>query len=289
MRWDDLQVLLALDGSASLSEAARKLGVNQTTVSRRITALEETLEVRLIERDPDGVRLSPNGERAVAAAREMSTISDALEREILGKDAALRGRLRVTTVDMVALYHAELFREFAERHPEVKLELSTTYHQRSLTRREADLAIRFSNRPDEHLFGRKLVRVEYAVHSAAALVDKHGRRARLDRYPWLAWDEASGARVTEAWMKQHVPDARVACTYDSATAMHAAIRDGVGVAFIPCAYGDGLVRLRRIEPAFGYDLWALTHEDLRRTARVRAFMDHAALHFAKQRRRFRGR
>lgn len=289
MDWNDLPVLLAIARSSSLTEAAVLLGVNQTTVTRRLEALETATGSRLVERSKQGVSLTASGEGALAAVEQMEGLALELERSLLGGDARLSGSLRVTTTDTIAVYDAALFTSFSERYPEVELQVATGYRQQSLSRRQADVALRWSNRPEPHLLGRKLVRVDYALYGAQCLVARVGRRAALKKFPWIAWDPGSGARVTDAWVQKEVPEARVLCRYDSALAMHAAVKSGAAVAFMPCAYAErteGLVRLRPVEKSFSYDIWSLTHPDLANTARVRAFMSHAGEYFEGERARF---
>ncbi|MEM7156356.1 MAG: LysR family transcriptional regulator [Myxococcota bacterium] len=292
MNWDDLRVLLEVSRSTTMTQTARRLGVNQTTVSRRLGALEQALGVELVLRYRDGVTLTEAGLKAVRAVEGMETAAHDLERDLVGGDTRLAGSLRITTIDMISNYHPDLFSSFASRYPEVEIELHTSYDQRSLARREADLAIRWTSRPDEGLFGRKLARAEYAIYASAELVRAHGRRAKLSSFPWLAWSEASGARKTSEWMQGNVPDARIVCRYDYALSMHAAIRAGCGIGFMPCVYADGdpgLVRLRGVQAGFGYDLWCLTHLDLSRTGRVRAFLAHAGEYFDARGRAYAGK
>jgi len=230
-------VLLAVARGGSLNEAAAMLGINQTTVSRRLDQLEAQTGCRLVERDRTGARLTPSGEEAVLLIEQMEGVALDLERSLLGGDARLSGTLRVTTTDTIAFYEPRLFTSFGERYPDVELIVGTGYAEQSLAKRAADVALRWTNRPGEHLFGRKMTRVEYALFGAKRLAKKVGSRD-LGKYPWVAWDPGSGARLTEKWMAENVPEARIVCRYDSAISMHAAVLAGAGLAFIPCAFAD---------------------------------------------------
>ncbi len=291
MNWDDLRILVATARFPTLSGAARELGVNQTTVSRRLQSLEADLGVRLFDRGPEGIAITPAGERVVGAAARIADAVADLGRQAAGEDARLGGSLRVTTLDIVAAYDADLFGGFADRYPGIALELSTGDMPRNLTRREADIAIRWTNAPPEHLVGRRVARAEFALYGAVALLDGTAPGAELPDYPWLDWDDSVEARLTRAWMRRHAPDARIVCRFDAAPALHAAVKAGIGLAFLPCGYADrdpGLRRLRPPEPGFGMDVWVLTHADLRNTARVRAFTDHAAAFYTARRAAFAG-
>lgn len=291
MNWADLRILLAAARAQTMTEAARAVGLDQTTVSRRLEQLEDAVGSPLLVRDRKGMQLTPAGERLMRAAEQMETLVVDAERDIVGKDQALEGLLRVTLPDMLAQNHADLFAEFSNRYPGVRLDLSIGYAQRSLVRREADVALRFTKKPEAQLFGRKLVRFAYAPYATQRLVNTIGPRAPMDRLPWLAWDPTLGARGTERWLRKHVPRARIVARFDAGPALHAAVEAGLGAAIMPCVYGDsaGLVRLKPPFPELGYDLWALTHEDLRRTARVRAFLEHAATYVNKRRTEIEGR
>lgn len=291
MDWDHLRFFLAVAQAGTLSGAARQLGVNQTTVTRRLEALESELSTRLFDRTAAGLVVTPAGMEAMRAAERVADELAAIERNVVGRDARLTGELRVTTIDLVAVFEAPLFEAFGQRYPGVVLELSVDYFPRNLTRREADVAIRWTDSPPEHLIGQRMARAEYSLYGAQALLGRYPSDAGLEEYPWLAWDDAAEARMTTDWMRRNVPRARVVCRYDMALALHAAARAGQGLAFLPCAYADAdpmLRRMRDVEPGFGMDIWVLTHPDLRRTARVRAFLEFAAEHFAARRRAYSG-
>ncbi len=276
MNWDDLRFFLAVARQRTLLQAGKQLGVNHSTVSRRIHALQEDTGSRLFDRNPDGWVLTAAGEELLAIATRVESEFAAVDRTVLGQDARLSGPLRVTTIDMLAIYHADVFGSFADRYPDVELELSVDNTPRSLTKREADVALRMTNAPPEYLVGRKILRHEFAVYGARELVNTMDGED-LESIPWLAWDERVGARLTREWMQKNVPGARIACRVDTSTVMFACVAAGIGITFLPCAYGDTHPELRRIrepEDGFGMDLWLLTHPDLRATARVRAFMGH---------------
>jgi DNA-binding transcriptional LysR family regulator len=275
MQWDDLRVLLALARAGTLTRAAKQLGVNHTTVSRRIQSLEDQVGVRLFEKLPSGYVPTAAGAEVREVAERMEEEVHRLDRSVLGRDARLAGSLKVTTVGLMAETHAPDLAEFRRKYPLIELELSVGYQKQSLTRREADIAIRLTNQPGEHLVGRRAGRLEFAIFAAPALIDRVGDTDDLAAYPWLTWNKASGASLTSAWMADNVADAEIACRFNDAAALRAAVRAGMGLAFLPVTVAnlvDDLVQLRPPQPGFGMDIWMLTHPDLRRAARVRAFM-----------------
>jgi len=277
MNWDDLRFLLAIVRAPTLTEAAKSLGVTQTTVTRRLTVLEEQLGVRLVSRTSQGIVVTDLGHAVASAATDIEERVAALDRMLLSRDDSLDGRLRVATVDMVAHYDAALFHSFNERYPGITLELSTGIDTRDLGRDEADIAIRWTNNPSEPLVGRRIGPVPYAIFASQDLVDRVGADAPLEAFPWLAWMSNLDAVITAPWMREHTPKDRIVGRYDSALSLHAAVRAGLGAAFMPCMYaGEDLVCLRPTEPRFEYDVWLLVHPEARAAARVRAFLDHAS-------------
>ncbi|MEO1229521.1 MAG: LysR family transcriptional regulator [Myxococcota bacterium] len=282
MQWNDLSVLLEVSRCATMTEAAKRLGVDQTTVSRRLRALETSLGTQLVVRRRDGVDLTEAGVEASRSAEHMETISLDLERSLVGAESRLAGRLRVTTVEPIAVHHPDLFVDFGARFPDVALEVETHVGPRSLARREADVAIRWTRRPDEDLVAQKLVRAEFAIYVSKDLRASVGRRAPLSRYPWLSLGEEGDARPFHEFLHQIAPGAHIRCRFENLLSMQSALRAGGGAGFLPCAFGDDdpqLERLGPVRPGFGYDVWCLTHPDLRGTARVRAFVRHAVRYF----------
>jgi DNA-binding transcriptional LysR family regulator len=279
MDWDDLRYLLALSRAANLEQAALQLGVNYTTVSRRLSALQERAGVRLLEKQGRGWRLTQAGLDAVRAAEEMESQAQELERQWFGQDARLVGSLRLTTIDILGVFYTDALAEFTRRYPAIRLEINTENRAVNLTRRQADVAIRMTSSPPEQLYGRRLLRFTYRLYAASALVERVGAQAPPSSYPWLAWDEALAARVTEGWMRRHVPHAQIAVTLDASMMKLALLRAGVGVGFLPVVIGDQfpeLVSLLDAPEEFNTEVWLLTHEELRGAARVRALMEHMA-------------
>lgn len=277
--WDDLRVLLVVSREGTLVKAAKVLETTHTTVSRRLKALEAQVGSRVVDKRPDGASLTPAGEELVAAAAAMEAAAFAAEKRVLGRDAALSGVLRVATLDGIASGFARVFAEFTRRHPEVQLEISVNNDPVSLTRREADVAIRATDHPPEHLVGRKLGRFEYAIYVARSLVQDTGGDPELTAYPWIKPMARLGARRTEAWLAEHVPGVRIAGEFETTLSILAGVEAGMGACMLPCWMADPnpeLVRLTGVLPGMGIDIWVLTHPDLRHTARVKAFNEHLA-------------
>ena len=267
----------------TLSSAAKTLSVNHTTVARRIEALEAALGTRLFDKMPTGYVPTRAGEDILAVAGKVENELLELDRQVFGRDTSLRGILRVTTLDVFAVQHGKMFSSFCERYPEVTLETVLSITPQSLTKREADIAIRATNSPPPNLVGKKLGRMEFALYGAKRLVESREISSDLESYPWLAWDERIGRRGIDEWMKRNVPKAHIAVRLDSGVTNLCFLRTGVGISFAPCLWADAmpeLVRLTEPVPDLGTDIWLLSHPDLRHTARVRAFMDHVVENFS---------
>ena len=277
LNWDDLRYVLALSRHRTLSAAAAELQVRHTTVARRIERLEALLDARLFDRQPEGYFPTQAGEHLLETARRMEGSLHDLDLEMLGADARLSGPLRVTTTDVMAYHHAGIFERFCRANPEVCLELVVDTRFQSLSRREADVALRTTNKPDEALFGRKLCRFEYAVYGARQLIERAGKDAPLAALPWVHWDRSIPSPISDRWLREHVPEARFAARVDSMLMLETCVRRGLGLALLITAFADSdpdLVCLGPRVPSMAIDHWILTHPHLRHTARIRAFMDH---------------
>jgi len=281
--WDDLRIVLALARERTLSDAATALGVTRTTVGRRVRDAERRLGVRFFDRTDDGFTPTTAGQDLVETAERLEAEVHLAEGRLLGHDARLRGRLRVSTVDFVFAGFAEVFAAFVRRYPHVDLTVGVTNAQVSLQRREADVAVRLGNAPSAGLVGRRVGRLRFALYGARSLVESLADPSPAS-LPWIHMDERSDGRWLDAWLRTHAPAATVSMRSDDHAVRRAAVLAGIGVHFLPCFEGDalGLVRVGA-ELDEERDLWLLTLPDLRSNSRVRAFMDHTAAAFAAHR------
>lgn len=276
MNWADLQVLLAFQHEGTLQKAAAKLGVDISTVSRRIRALEADLDAKLVENVSGRLLLTAYGEQVVQTAITMAEEANSLQRTIKGKEAELSGVLRVAILDVQLFFHQDLLQSFSARYPHVTLELtSATSRLHSLTRREADIAIRVAKQPDETLVGMRALHTEYAIYTHRSVAEKPPES--WADIPWIGWDPALNARMIDAWMEKHVPAEQVRFRVDSAIAQFNLVEAGGGACILPVVYADlcnQLVCLSEFMDGFDTNIWLLTHRDLKRNGRVQAFMDH---------------
>lgn len=275
--WDDFRTVLAVCREGTLSGAARLLGVNHSTVFRRINALEEKLGVRLFERLPEGYAMTEAGESVREAGERIENEVLGLSRKLIGRDLGLHGTLRVTAPDAFAIkLLTPLLVQFSRQYPGIQLELSMANHYLDLTRREADVAIRATMTPPESAIGRRLCALVTTVYGASPYLEAKQADHALEQYAWLMPDDDLAQLPFARWLKKHFPTASIVYRSNSLLGLFEAAKRGMGIAPLPCFLGDpesGLQRLIEPPDALASELWLLSHPDLRRTARVRALMD----------------
>jgi DNA-binding transcriptional LysR family regulator len=291
MDWDDLRYVLAIHREKTLSGAAATLGVTRTTVGRRLKEAEARLGVRLFDRNEDGLTATATGDELAVSAMRIEEEIHVTEGRVLGLDAELRGRLRVSTVDFIFAGFPDVFASFIQRYPGVDVTVGVTNEQVSLIRREADIALRLGNSPSERLVGRRVARLKFEAYAARSLVERVGHDAPLSAFPWLHWDERSDGRWLDAWLRKNAPGAKVSLRADDYAVRRRALLSGIGVHFLPCFDGDAeptLVRLGASLTDEARDLWVLTLPELRNNSRIRAFMAHAHSSFKRHQRALEG-
>jgi DNA-binding transcriptional LysR family regulator len=278
--WDNLRHVLAVADAGSLAGAARLLGVNHTTVLRRLGAFEEQLGVRLFERLPTGYVLTAGGEELIAAARRIDDTVATLGRKLTGQDLRLSGTVRVTTTDtLMGSILPEILAAFRAAHPGIQLEIALSNSMFNLSKRDADVAIRPAKNPPEALVGRQVANIAFAVYGSPDYLAKHDSAADLAAHRWVAPDDSLAETSVAAWMRSELRGSEIALRADSLLALRQAAEAGLGLSALPCYLGDtspGLVCVHAPVAAMQTALWILTHEDLRHTARIRAFIEFAA-------------
>lgn len=291
IEWDDLRYVLAAGREGGLSGAARALGVNHSTVSRRIAAFEERLGVRLFERLRSGYALTREGEEVLDSASRVQEEIDALERRVVGKDARLAGPLRFTLPDHMADFLMSDLVAFSDRYPEIDLDVVVSYTAFDLNAREADVALRVAEAsPPEGLVGRRVAKHSSCTYAAPEYLARHDLAADPATARWLGWDDLV---PYPRWVKEsdfpHIP---VRGRFDHPQLQLAGARCGAGLARLPCFVGDPDPGLVRVPPASldeRWTLWLLTHRDLRATARIRAFLEFLYEVFQRERPLLEGR
>ena len=278
--WDDLNAFLAVCKAGTLSEAARLLEVDHSTVLRRVGALETCLSTRLFDRLPSGYALTAPGN---LFAEKLAGVADQIEaahRHVLGLDEAVGGLIRVTTTDLGLLLLATHIAEFADLHPRVEVHLSVNNSLLNLTQREADVALRGSNKPPENLVGRAVGKVPFALYASRSYLKNLGRAQRsVERLRFVAPDESLAHSPAAKWVARQVQPGQIALRVDSMAGMVEAVAQGVGAGMLPCPLADARKELERLAPpesGFDAQTWLLTHPSLRNVARIRVFTQFIA-------------
>ncbi|NNF79084.1 MAG: LysR family transcriptional regulator [Rhizobiales bacterium] len=274
INWQDLQYILVVARQGSVSAAARSLGVNHSTVLRRINALEERQGLRLFDRLRTGYVLSQEGQHLLQAAQSIEDTVTGLERRITGAELQLEGTIRVTTTDSVLLtICGSHIAKFQKTYPNITIELTVTSSILSLSKRDADVAIRPSRFEPERLTGERICDFHFALYAGPDFWTANCDTP-LPQQPWLAPDESMAGSPAGRWMRDKIPEAKIVMAADSFLALGDAARRNLGVAILPCAQGDAMPDLVRIgEPLKDYKtgLWVLTHRDLLGAVRISTF------------------
>ncbi|VAW52453.1 Transcriptional regulator, LysR family [hydrothermal vent metagenome] len=279
LEWNDLHFVLAVCREGTLSAAARALGVNHSTVFRRIGAIEKKLGVRLFERLTSGYIMTKAGEAMLESGERVENEVLGLSRKLIGRDLQLRGVLRVAVPDAlltkILMPHLGVF---SQRYPKIQLELIISNNYLNLTRREADIAVRATQDPPETVVGRRMCAMMTTIYGSTEYLARQTEGA-IENHTWLLPDESLIQLPIIKWLGRHYPKATIGLRCNTLLGLHEAVAHNFGVAALPCFLGDPDTRLKRILPltdALDSELWLLTHPDLRRTARVRALMDFLA-------------
>jgi DNA-binding transcriptional LysR family regulator len=270
MEWSDLRIFLAVARGGTLGAAARELGQTQPTMGRRIRTLEATLCTTLFQRTSEGFVLTSEGAAVLAHAERMEAEALGIARAASGQGGTLEGVLRVSSSDWFGTYVlTRAIASLSVKHPAVIVELITDARLLSLARREADLVFRITPFEEPDIAQRKLLTMPYAAYRA------EGSDA-LDRL--VTMDTAFGGMPDVAWLREHLPDARIAFRSNSREAQAHACALGMGIAVLPCPLGDATPGIERIDLGDApptRDVWMGYHRDLRHLPRLRAFVDEA--------------
>jgi DNA-binding transcriptional LysR family regulator len=273
--WDDIRYFLAVAREGSVRAAAGRLGVNHTTVLRRVAQLEENLGAQLFEKLPAGYRLTDAGEEILDFADQMQASSRQLETRVLGRDQSVRGLLRVTLPSPLS-GHLLMpdFAEFARLHPDIEMDIVSSGELANLTNREADVAIRV-------VYDRKTLSPNlYGLKGAEVFGGIYISTDRLATWraggPEPRWIAISGHGVPD-WAREKEDRASGALfrTTDF-EAQIAAVKQGIGITTLPCFVGDAdpvLARVPETNVHLYGTVWLLTQGETRKSKRVRLFTE----------------
>ena len=288
-RWDDLRVLLAIHRHGSVAAAGRSIGIDASTASRRLKALEEDLGARLFDRTPDGLlptdlasRLLPHAEQAEAAALAVGA-------ESAGEDVAAVGHVRLACADAFGVYAlGPQLPAFLDAHPGLQLSILVSTDLVDLTRREADVAVRFVRPTQGDLVARRVASTGvYTGFVTAEYAAARGGRVHADEVDWIGWSDTR-AHLPEAQLYQQAVGRPARITSDNLVMQMEAMRAGAGAVLLPAALRAIAPELVEVEglraPPLEMGTWIVTHRALKDVPRIRLVMDWVAALIAEMER-----
>jgi DNA-binding transcriptional LysR family regulator len=279
--WNDLRYFLAVASKGSTLAAGRELGVSQTTVARRIAALEHSLGFALFDKRQAGYALTPAGESLVARAADVESSAKQFVDAAAAHARDLSGSVRIT---MEEIYATTLFapwmRELYETYPEILIEVDTAQAVRDLSGGEADIALRSTaeEQPPGYA-GRILCRDDWSPYCSRSYAERHGIPASFEDMKQHTLIGGGGAKVWpkyQQWLEHLGLGDRVAMHQPTSTTLLSSVRAGIGIAVLPCIIADTDVDLIQCFPPrqnHGRQLWLLTHDRVRKTPAVRVVID----------------
>lgn len=282
MDWGDLRSFLAIARHGTLSAAARALGVRQTTMGRRLAALEARTGARLLDKTPGGYVPTAAGEAILGNVERIEAEALAIARRIGGRDARLEGLVRVTTIETLA---SEVLMPalpaLHARHPGIEIEIVADQRSLSLTRREADIAIRLARLPQQELAVRRIGALGCAVYAAEAYLAAHGLpdfAAGAPGHEIIRRGAEMAGLPEQLWFAGLTGQARTVLRSNASIVVRAAARQGLGLVCLSRYLGDGsgLVRLETPAPGPEREIWLAVHSDIRHVPRIRAVSDFLA-------------
>ncbi|CAI2306335.1 LysR family transcriptional regulator [Vibrio parahaemolyticus] len=277
MNWDDAKIFLALYREGTLRGAARRVGVDQATIGRRITAMEHALSATLFLRTSKGYLLTQIGEVVLASAERMELAATDFVRAVQGVDNRLVGEVNVATTDTLATdFLLPALGDLHLNHPDIRVILKTSTQVVNLTLREADIAIRTVKPANPDLIIRKLASWPIGLYASQDYLARHGLPKAGSGFSGHSlvvyephWQSSRFATV----MEEPADGAKVAAGVDTSLMLRQALLMGLGLGemAVPLAEQAGLVRVwpeRQLSTT--YEIWMVTHRDVQQAARVRA-------------------
>jgi len=272
MEWSDIRLFLAIAREGTLGAAARRLGLTQPTMGRRLKTLEAAVGHSLFQRTPDGFVLTDEGTVVMGHAERMEEEALALQRQLAGTENTLSGSLRISCSDWFGVHIlAPILADFKRVHTNVIVEILTDSRLLNLARREADLVFRIKPFTEPEVISRKLFHIPYGLYVAKGSDDPSPGTG--EGFSMIIMDEAFGGMPDVAWLKDRFPDAKISMRSNNRDVQARLCASGAGMAVLPRPLGDSMDILKRVEvpnPPPGRDTWLGYHQDLRRLPRLRA-------------------
>lgn len=257
LSWDDLRVVGALSDGGLPSEAAARLGINITTVMRRLARLEEAFATSLFDRRRSGYVPTEAGERLIDLARRIEADILQVARQVSSETETISGVIRLATSDSLLEAFFPIIRDFQDLYPGVRVEARVANGPVNLARGECDVAIRATNAPAENLYGRKLATIAWAPYKRVLAGEQPAGAFVIGDHDWVSYSGSLGALGAAAMLDQGVAAERIVYRADSVSQVATAVRSGIGAGFLPCMSGDALpdlCRIGEVQPELNDDL-----------------------------------
>ena len=281
MDWNDLRYFVAVAEQGSTLKAGRALNVSQTTVARRITALEEAVGLTLFERRAAGYALTPDGQSLLGYARQVAGAATQFETAAASHERDLSGSVRLTTQEIFAItLLSPMIKELHDKHPQILLEVDTQQDLLDLGEGQADIALRSTGQEaSAGVVGRRICIDDWTLYCSRDYAAAHGvphTRADLKSHAIIGGGGGKLWVHYEAWLRSLGLEGQVAMHHASSMGLLSGVRSGLGLAVLPCLVADAEPDLIRCLPPradHGRAMWLLTHDRVRRSPRVRLVID----------------
>ncbi|WP_411754315.1 LysR family transcriptional regulator [Serratia sp. (in: enterobacteria)] len=277
--WNDLRFFLTVARTQSLTKTATALKVSQSTVARRIEAIENSLQVSLFAHHQTGYFLTDAGQGILKYAEEVEERILLLASQVSGLDLRPVGTVRLATAETLAsqLIIPALPR-FSARFPDIALEIITGVNTVSITRHDADLALRLVRPEQNSLKIRRVGRMASAVYGSETYLRQHPTLEThpLDGRGFITWDSCYNHLPSAKWLTGNYPNAPATLVITSVVSQIAAVKANLGLAVLPCfiaSQNGEMVKVIPTEQVFAEDLWLVSHPDLTASTRIRAVAD----------------
>lgn len=286
LEWNDLRFFLAIHRARTLAGAARTLGVEHTTVGRRLTAMERALGATLFVRTPGGLLPTESAGQILPLAEQAERAVQDIERIALGEDGRPEGTVRITTSETFATFLGRRLGELRAKHPGITVEVLAGNANLDLTRREADLAVRLAPTTQPDLVCRKLAIAGWSAYASRTYVETRGKPSpitALATHDIIAFSDTLAKVPGALWLEAHGHGANVVLRSGSIPAAWNAALGGLGIVLVPCFLAEGEDRMLRLTPELlgTRDVFLVAHPDLTRVTRVRLVMDFLVERFTR--------
>jgi len=278
--WDDIRIFLAVARQGGLASAAHHLGLNHTTVARRLTGLETSLHTRLVNRTPSGVTLTPAGQNFLEHAQRIEIEALAAEQRVYSADGTVSGKVRLATREGVGAWLiCPKIAELRRRHPELSLELVSEARTISLLKRDADITISLQYPSQGRVIVQKLTDYRLGLFASPSYLREYGQISSIEdlKERDVVWYVDDFVDIEEQrYMKRIVANSRAGFRATNILAQYAALVSGMGVGIIPlyqAAQDPNLIRLLPDQVEETRTYWLSAHPDTQDLPNVRAVID----------------